>query len=132
MRCACVHFEYDEDSCEFEKIEDRKAKKQHQCCECGRIIEIGEQYENFSGKWDGDFGYYKTCSDCLSICKSFFCNGREFTSVYSMLADHIEYMKGEISSDCLVPLTPRARAKVCEMIEQDWKHMEETKAICDE
>jgi hypothetical protein len=46
--------------------------------------------------------------------------------MYSMLSYHIEYMKGEISSDCLVSLTPNARATVCEMIERDWKHMEES------
>lgn len=126
MKCACVHIEIDEEGCEFEKIEDRTAKKQHKCCECKRIIEIGEQYENYSGKWNGNFDYFKTCSDCLSVRKSFFCNGHEFTSMYSNLAYHIEYMKGEISSDCITSLTPRARATVCEMIERDWKHMEES------
>jgi len=124
MKCACINVEV-EDGTTFERIENRVAKKQHRCCECRRTIEIGEQYENFAGKWDAEFWCFKTCSDCLSIRKSFFCNGHEFHSILSRLTSHIEDMNAEISSDCLVLLTPNARALVCEMIEVAWKQMEE-------
>jgi hypothetical protein len=46
-----------------------KARKEHKCCECGKIIKIGEDYHYFFGIWEdydcGRFvGEYKTCLEC--------------------------------------------------------------------
>jgi hypothetical protein len=45
------------------------ARKEHQCYECGRDINAGEQYERVAGMWDDYDGImvYKTCSHCLDI-----------------------------------------------------------------
>lgn len=43
------------------------ARKAHRCSECGRAIDVGEQYENTTGKWDGDFSTFKTCLRCRAV-----------------------------------------------------------------
>lgn len=47
--------------------DDVKARKQHKCCECGGIIQIGEIYHLHSGLWDGEWGHFKVCLDCDAI-----------------------------------------------------------------
>lgn len=51
----------------FSKNSEPVAKKEHECCECGKTIKIGEKYSYFVGCWNDDgnqFGTYKTCSEC--------------------------------------------------------------------
>jgi len=48
-----------------------KARKQHKCCECGRIIEPGEHYQRISGVWDGRPGRFKTCTECWGVAARF-------------------------------------------------------------
>jgi hypothetical protein len=42
-----------------------KAKKNHTCQECDRLINIGEKYQYVSGKWGGIISTFKTCSHCV-------------------------------------------------------------------
>lgn len=44
-----------------------RARKEHKCCECKDTIAPGQWYEIASGKWDGDFNAYKTCSFCARM-----------------------------------------------------------------
>ena len=60
--CYC-----DGDSPEFFSETVNTARKAHRCSECGRAIEVGEQYENVAGKWDGDFSTFKTCLRCRAV-----------------------------------------------------------------
>lgn len=52
---------------EFFRQTLHRARKQHRCCECGKIIRIGEEYEYSAGKWDGDVTQYRTCFMCSTI-----------------------------------------------------------------
>jgi hypothetical protein len=60
--CYC-----DNDPPSVMRKEQRKAKKEHRCCECGRTIRSGETYEYVWGVWDGSAGTYKTCSHCVAL-----------------------------------------------------------------
>ena len=42
----------------------RKARKEHRCYECNKIIEYGERYQNIRGLWDHRWYEYKTCTTC--------------------------------------------------------------------
>lgn len=42
------------------------ARKQHECCECGSVIDPGEKYWNLTGMWD-KFQTFKTCETCHNI-----------------------------------------------------------------
>ena len=44
-----------------------KARKQHTCCECNRVILPGERYQLFKGCWDGEWDNYKTCGPCARL-----------------------------------------------------------------
>jgi len=46
-----------------------KARKEHKCCECNGIINMGESYNVHSGLWDGKWDKYKVCLDCDEIRK---------------------------------------------------------------
>ena len=60
--CYC-----DWDAPTFYHRENRTARKQHKCDECGVSIVPGECYEHVRGKWDGDVGVFKTCPRCLAL-----------------------------------------------------------------
>lgn len=45
----------------------RKARKEHTCHICGKMIEKGERYHHETGKWDGDFFNRNTCKVCALI-----------------------------------------------------------------
>ena len=53
------------------RFTQRKARKAHRCCECGGIIQPGEQYTYHSGIWDGDPDSYKICPDCEQLRKEY-------------------------------------------------------------
>ena len=124
MDCACIYVD-DYDHPDFYRSEDRKAIKQHKCCECGKEISVGEIYEHAAGKWDGVFECFKTCSVCLDLRSVFFCNGFEFTFLREKLWEHILDSDGQISSDCILDLEPESRSIVFDMIQEAWKDHDE-------
>jgi len=121
--CSCIYVE-DYDEPEFYSATERKARKEHSCCECGRTIEPKEKYEHVSGKWD-DIQTYKTCLDCVSVRKSFFCEGYYHLNIWESVGEHLLEIDGELSSECLLSLTPRAREKVCDIIEEVFEELNE-------
>jgi len=44
-----------------------KARKEHKCYECDRIIKPGEKYHNFKGCWEGKWAEFKTCEPCNDL-----------------------------------------------------------------
>lgn len=45
----------------------RKARKEHKCCECGSLIKAGEVYMYSHGVWDGSGSSFKQCLDCSEV-----------------------------------------------------------------
>lgn len=43
----------------------RRTRRVRCCCECHGTITVGERYENASGKWDGSFDTFATCTHRL-------------------------------------------------------------------
>jgi len=122
--CGCIYIDdYEVAKCGTQKTQ--KARKEHKCTECGRTIQPGEEYEYYWGVWDYGPETYKTCMDCLSIRESFFCKGYIFSNLYQDLIEHIYYEGGQITSECLTPLTKTAREQVCEIIERVWEEDED-------
>lgn len=69
----------------------QKARKQHKCLECKKIIEIGELYEYTFGIWEGDADSFHTCEDCSDLRDSMEAMG--FCPTYGELKDeHKEYI----------------------------------------
>lgn len=49
---------------------DRKARKEHKCCECGIKIMPGTVYRYSSGVWDGQGRSFKQCLNCGDIMEA--------------------------------------------------------------
>jgi hypothetical protein len=118
--CSCVYCEPDSYPEPYTQIV-RTARKTHICTECGSKIKPGDKYENFTGKWNGGFDTYKTCPVCLELREAFFCMGYFYEQVLEFLWEHIRDVGGQIDSDCLLELSPKARYKVFDMIEEYWE-----------
>jgi hypothetical protein len=65
--CSCDVMFDDLPYPEFVRERHPVAAKEHRCCECGDMIRVGERYQYITGKWDGDFVSFKTCSVCECI-----------------------------------------------------------------
>lgn len=69
-----------------------KARKPHRCCECGRAIEPGEQYQRVVGVWDGTFDKHTTCGQCVSAADLLMkhCHGFMHCGIYEDIAEHVD------------------------------------------
>lgn len=124
--CACVYCDYE--SMLLLAEDEPMAMKIHRCCECGRNIEKGENYERAVGVSDGSISVFKTCLDCKSVREAFFCDGWGYTVMWSDLWEHLQEVCWDGSApaaECMTGLTPRALEKVCEKIEQIWEETDD-------
>jgi len=126
MECAKIDLNTSDDIAEFYTVKKRKARKQHKCGECNRIIEIGEVYESYFSVCDNTryTFYHKTCNDCLVIRKVFY---EDFSYYYGeIFADiHDFYFRlDEIPESCLSQLTQRGKDYFFTRIEQEWIEQE--------
>ena len=48
-------------------IKNRKARKEHKCCECHSIIKVTEVYRQTSGIWEGEAYSFRQCIACAEI-----------------------------------------------------------------
>ena len=76
----------------FYTAHHRKARKQHECHECNRRIDIGETYERASLECEGSVYSFNTCRQCVAarawieaVCGTFLHQG-----VLEDLKEHIE------------------------------------------
>ena len=126
--CACLTDGGYGEPMEVGIKQDRKARKEHKCVECGRIIQLGETYKYVGGKFKGDWLNFKTCSDCVSMQKNLLQCGFDIGSCWDDvemgLTESIKYSKpGDESipwSD-IGKCTKPAQNKVFDIIEKAWK-----------
>jgi len=121
---ACVHVDFD-GIIDFHKEKEVTAHKEHKCGECNITIHPGDNYEYVSGKCDGHFFTAKTCLDCLSVRKTFFCEGWYYGQVWDDIDNHLLDVDGLVSWNCLRKLTNVARNKILESIEKIFNEIEE-------
>lgn len=100
MQCDCS-VDVDGDTAVMFRVKQVKARKQHACCECGDVIEVGESHEMVTGLWDGSWDTYRTCAYCERI-RSAYCPGGYY---YGELAEQIyeclefDYRTGETNCE---------------------------------
>jgi hypothetical protein len=115
--CRCsIGSEGDGEYPEFSDVRHVKARKTHQCCECGKDIQRGETYQYWVGKFDGEMGYEKTCLICAEIRSSFSCEAWPlFGYMWAEIKDH---MFPELTTACYDRLsTPEARS----IVQRRWR-----------
>lgn len=117
MDCSCIYVSENEKGWDFFQEQNIVAKKEHLCCECGKIIKIGELYRREGGKIDGDFETFKLCLDCVNIRDIFFCNFT-YGEVWNDLRQWLIDGNFEIPGDWMVALIPSARDRVTEFMDK--------------
>src|SRR5690606_34021390 len=72
---------------------DRKARRQHKCCECGRAIEPGEHYRVVSGiSSEHEPFRYKVCGHC-AVAQDWLsdnCGGFVYTMLREDIEEHVD------------------------------------------
>lgn len=127
--CAC-EIEIDTQGCgpSFASTKLLKARKDHRCFECKGAIKKGTQYEKVAGKWGTGFETFKTCGDCGSLRTEFFRSGHYFGRIWEDFEIYVDEVAAEISEKCMSNLTPSAREKACNIIQEYWeKHYKDEK-----
>ena len=77
----------------------RVARKEHKCCECGKTIEKGEQYQYSSGIWSGEPQEYKQCESCNRLMKKAHTYAEEHGHDIPCFRDLREWFSGFICKD---------------------------------
>ena len=114
----------DYEPCAFINEKSHVARKPHRCSECRRTIAPGERYQYISGKWGGSLDVFKVCSDCEQARAVFFTNGYPLGAIWDEISSLVYDTNGDIPEACISRLTPRAREKVCEWVEDAWMRYE--------
>ena len=121
MKCACTVSMGDEDErCILIEVRTPKARKFHSCDECHRLIHPKEEYRREILKYGSKFFHHKYCDNCLSIREVFFSSGWYYGMMWEQMTDFIGNVDGDISVSCLKMLTPTARDKVLDMMQEYW------------
>jgi len=125
MGCSCVYIQTGVgEIATFHHITNPIARVEHTCDECGGTINPGDHYERSVGKWGDDFNTFTTCPVCLEVRNAFFCGGYYYGMIWEDLCLHLRELDGTVP-DCIADMTPAARDKVCEQIEDIWAYTEE-------
>ena len=93
----CVYSEYEDESAEFVDVSWPKSRKEHRCEECHRTIAVGQVYQKVSGKWDGEFNCFTTCSVCAEIRAAFSCDGEVYGADFW---ESLTHNFGELNESC--------------------------------
>lgn len=82
---------------EFSKNSVHKAKKPHKCFLCGGEIAVGEKYERYTGKYDGDFFDQCFHESCIAILDKFCRDQKDEEYQQDWVAD---WLYGWVCYDC--------------------------------
>ncbi len=94
---SCCDFNNDETP-EFYIANETRARKHHQCCECGRDIPPGVIYIRKTGKWDGAISTYKTCDSCEGLIDALRNSGYCF-GLTELREAYYEYLSNNVKGD---------------------------------
>ena len=84
--CEC-----DSEAPEFFRETWVKARKEHKCCECWKVINPGDEYQYTAGFWEGRLYTYKTCERCSDLRDAL---GEVVCPVYGQLKEaYMEYLE---------------------------------------
>jgi len=127
MECACM-IDYDIDSYCM-PVRSRavmvRARKELGCVECARPIGVGEMYEHLFSVWQQgwqiDRDITRTCMNCLSVRKALFCGSWIISAIWEEVWNMIVDTEGQVSSECVLALTPHAREQMLDMIDEYWE-----------
>ncbi len=122
MSCSCIDI-YDGETAAINETYTRKARKEHICYECRRVIKKGETYTLDDILADSEWEHYKTCSDCISL-RDTYCSFY-FGEVWNMLYEDVSGNAGRYDDSMASRLTDSAKLKFFVVIESVWERLDE-------
>lgn len=101
MEATCCYFgeaDYTLDPC---TTTTPRARKEHQCCECLRVIVPGEVYERVRGAVEGRWEEHKTCLGCQRLRDDVACEGYVFEALRETIRGcmGVDIATGEVDDD---------------------------------
>lgn len=121
MQCSCANVELDYGYATILSDTTQTARKQHKCHECYRAIMPGEKYSVEKMVSEGKVGTHKTCAECRDIRNVLVCNFY-YGEVWELLEETYENWDSDlIPWATIAKLTPSARVKLLERIEDAWE-----------
>lgn len=120
MECACtVDVDlYDSETPKEYEIYNAIAIQQCSCSECQRPINVGEHFcrEWFLDDYNATI-IFRTCDDCYSLRQVFFSSGWYYGVIWESFTEMVSEVDGDISVTCIKQLTPVARSKVLDLMD---------------
>lgn len=126
MECSCAIdpcYDCDEPGIQTgpEMVESEVAET---CTECASPILPGTRHEHITFTYQpytsGEtVEVYRTCLDCLSLRRHFFCSFG-YGCLWEDFRQHVQEFLEEFPYALLAELTPAAREAACEIIEDEW------------
>lgn len=101
------------------KAYSRTARKAHRCMECNRIIDRGEPYCDERWRFASGLCEYKLCADCRSAARLLV--SYAMRHLWPELAEALRWDDGQAAACRLEELTPRARRRVCGLLDELWR-----------
>lgn len=98
--CACLWGSEDAEQPEFFDERWVVARGEYRCYECHRGIWPRDRHVRVTGKWDGEVGTYRFCSDCHDISQSLYCGGWTFGALWEDIQEQL-FSEGPLNSACL-------------------------------
>lgn len=94
----------------FQTKELRKARCQHQCACCFRIVNPGEQYMKVAGQFEGDFYSAKTCMACDSLIDLIWASAGPYDYPDGIAFDEFYQVADDLQLACWIPQDNRRAA----------------------
>ena len=111
MVMCCPLSEPDE-YCKVYNVDQRRARKEHVCGECGDTIGVGELHEYITMLFDGQWSTHRQCLLCSEIGDHFSCGrGRLLETLWDELRDSF-FPDMVAGGPCMQGLSPAAKQKL--------------------
>lgn len=100
---ACIVSDVDAEMPEWFTEKMVRARKAHQCGECGCEIQPGQRYERATGEWYGEFVTHATCVPCASMRDEYLCDwvygGVRELLMNALYMDPMEYNEDDFNDE---------------------------------
>jgi hypothetical protein len=121
MTAACCPLSSCDESATVYNQDERTARKDHACFECGETIPARSRYEHISMLFDGHWDSFKLCLSCREIGDHFTCGSRTLGILWEELEEYF-FPDMKAGGPCMDGLSPEAKAR---LFERRLKWMEE-------
>lgn len=101
---VCISGESIDGYLEMYTCEFVKARRDHRCVECRRLIPVRSDYQRISFLWEGKFETHHSCCDCAEIRSAFDCSEQDEAIQFGELWLNMTTAFPQLTTGCLQKL----------------------------